>query len=447
MKIIIAGAGDVGFHLARLLSNENQDIVLIDTNQDVLDYVNSKMDVMTIRGDCSSMSILEMAKVDRSNLVLAVTTSEKTNLLTASIAKKMGARQVIARVESPEYLLASSQDMFRQLGIDHIISPSQLAAKEIYRLLRLCSFTDVFEFEDGKINLLGVTLGKSCPLLNTRIRDINELSGELSLRLIAVLRNNETIIPKGDTILLENDHVYFITTPDNNERIANFVGSNGRIKVKRVMILGGTPLGLATAKILEEEYNVTLIDNNKDRLRRFTDYLSETLLIHGEPNNIDLLQEEGLENMDALISLTDNSETNIISCLIAKKSGVKRTIAQVENREYVHISQNIGVDTLINKKLNAANNIFRFVRKGKVEAITSLHGVDAEIIEFVLTRDNQMTKKVIRDLPLPEKVFIGCVLRGEKSYFPLGDFQMNVGDKVIVFARPEAIGKLEQLFN
>jgi trk system potassium uptake protein TrkA len=213
------------------------------------------------------------------------------------------------------------------------------------------------------------------------------------------------------------------------------------------MIVGSTPLALATAKRLEKEYNVTLIEKDKGRCRELSEELNSTLIINGDSSNIDLLEEEGLDNTDVFIALTPNSETNIITSLTAKSRGVAKTIAQVENKEYIHLSHEIGVDTLINKKLIAANNIFRFVRKGKVEAITSLHGVDAEVIEFVLHKQNQLTRKPLRSLPFPKTALVGGVIRGDKGILPNGDFQLEVNDKVIVFALPEAIGKVEQLFR
>lgn len=446
MKIVIAGAGDVGFHLAELLVCENQDIVLIDSNQEVLDYASTHLDVMTIRGDSSSIDILEQAGIGRAKLVLAVTTSEKNNLVTAILAKKMGARQAIARVNNQEYLEEGQRNLFRELGIDSLISPTMLAAGEIYRLIRECTFTDHFEFEAGKINLIGVTLDENSPLVNKHIVDIHGIETDLTLRPIAILRGHRTIIPRGDTILRRNDHIYFITRKDNTDRLISLVGKK-KIRVKNVMILGGTDLGIATAKRLEDEYNVTLIEKDKDRCKWISEQLNNTLIINGEPSNIELLEEEGLSRMDAFVALSDNSETNIIASLTAKNHGVYKTIAQVENKEYIHISQNIGVDTLINKKLIAANNIFRFVRKGQVEAITSLHGVDAEIIEYVVHKSNQITKKPIKDLHFPKMALIGGVIRGEEAFIPDGEFQLQLNDKVVIFALPEAINKLEKLFH
>jgi trk system potassium uptake protein len=446
MKIVIAGAGDVGFHLAELLTHENQDIVLIDTNQDVLDYAATHLDVMTLRGDSSSIDVLKQAEANYARLVLAVTTSEKNNLVTAILAKKLGARQTIARVSNPEYLADSQRETFKELGVDSLISPVLLAAEEIQRLIRESSFTDHFAFEDGKINLIGVTLDEYSPLANQQLFDISSVDEQVNLRPIAILRGHRTIIPRGKTVLRQGDHVYFISKQGNLERLVNMLGKR-KVNIKNVMILGGTAMGFATAKRLEELYNVTVIESDKKCCKMLAEQLNNSLIINGDASNIDLLEEEGLNQMDAFIALSNNSETNIIASLTAKNHGVYKTVAQVENKEYIHISQNIGVDTLINKKLIAANNIFRFIRKGKVEAITSLHGVDAEIIEYVIHKKNQTVKKPIKDLHFPDTAIIGGVIRGEQVLIPGGDFQLQIDDKVIVFALPEAIDRLEQIFH
>lgn len=446
MKIVIAGAGDIGFHLTELLAFENQDIVLIDTDQDVLDYAATHLDVMTLRGDSSSIDVLRQADVSRASLVLAVTTSEKNNLVTAILAKKMGARQAIARVNNQEYLDASQRAVFKELGIDSIISPIQLAADEIQRLVQECSFTDHFAFEEGRINLIGVTLDDYSPLVNKQLFDLGSVGTGINLRPIAILRGHRTIIPQGKTILRRGDHVYFISKREDMDQLTNLIGKQN-YKVRNVMILGGTDLGLATARRLEEDYSVTIIEKDKKCCKRLAEQLNNSLVINGDASNVNLLVEEGLDQMDAFIALSGNSETNIISSLTAKNHGVYKTIAQVENKEYIHISQNIGVDTLINKKLIAANNIFRFIRKGKVEAITSLHGVDAEIIEYIVHKSNKLTKKPLKDLYFPDTAIIGSVIRGEEVLIPEGDFQMQLHDKVIIFALPEAIDKLEELFH
>lgn len=446
MKIVIAGAGDVGFHLAELLSFEQRDIVLIDANQDVLDYAATHLDVMTLKGDASSIEVLEQAQVSRAGLVLAVTTSEKTNLLTAILAKKMGARQTIARVKTMDYLADEQRKMFGELGVDALIAPSQLAAEEIQRLIGQCSFTDIYEFEEGRINLIGLTLGESSPLINVKLSDLHRIDPDATVRPIAILRGHQTIIPNGETMLLRNDHIYFITDKEDIDALVSMVGKK-KVKVKNIMILGGTDLAVATAKLLEDDFSVTLVERDKDHCKYLSEILNHTLIINGEPSNFDLLVEEGLDNMDAVIALTNNSEANIIASLTAKNHGVYKTIAQVENKEYTHISQNIGVDTLINKKLIAANNIFRYVRKGQVQAVTSINGVDAEVIEFVVHKENQLTRKPLKDLHFPKSALVGGVIRGKESLIPDGNFRFQVDDKVIVFALPEAIAKVENLFR
>ena len=446
MKIVIAGAGDVGFHLATLLATENQDIILLDSDQEVLDYAGSHLDVLTVRADATSIAGMQQARVPNADLFLAVTTSEKTNMMAAILAKKLGARQVVARVENEEYMCQENMDTICSLGIDQIISPRQLASEEIERLIKQVSFTDIFEFENGKLSLLGVTLEEDSPLVGVRLSDIEQVSSKVDLHPIAILRGHRTIIPRGFTQLQQDDHIYFISKNEDLRRVEDFVGKKQR-KVRSIMILGGTNLAISTAQRLQENYQVTIVEKNKRRCQFINEQISGVLVIKGDYTNVDLLIEEGLDHMDAFIALTGNSETNIISCLTARNHGVYKTIAQVENKEYIHISQNIGVDTLINKKLLAANKIFRFVRKGNIEAITSLHGVDAEVIEYCLQKTNQLTKKPIKDLHFPETALIGGVIRGAETIIPNGDTQLQIGDKVIVFALPQAIKRLEELFR
>lgn len=446
MKIVIAGAGDVGFHLAALLVYENKDIVLIDTDAEILDYAATHLDVLTLTGDATSLQILEQAQVRGANLFLAVTTFEQTNLIAAILAKKMGAKQTIARIQNTEFLEENAKQVFRELGVDTLISPRKLAADEIYRLVKQCSFTDLFEFERGKISLVGITLDQYSPLVDKKMSNLL-LAGSANMpRPIAVLRGHSTLIPRGDTILRANDHIYFITRKEHIPEVERIVGKK-QVTVKRIMIIGGTDMAIATAQRLEQEYEVILIERKKERCQMISDRTDKTLVVCGDFSNVELLKEEGLAHMDAFIALTNNAETNIIASLTAKNNGVYKTIAQVENTEYIHISQNIGVDTLINRKLIAANNIFRFVRKGRVEAITTLHGVDAEIIEFVVHKDNQLTRKPLKDLPFPNTSLVGGVIRGEESLIPNGDFQLQKNDKVIVFALPNAISRVEKLFR
>jgi trk system potassium uptake protein TrkA len=445
MKIVIAGAGDVGFHLASLLASEHHDIVLLDTNRDVLEYASTHLDVLALEGDATSITSLEKADIRRAEMFLAVTTSESSNIVSCIIAKKMGVPHTVARVKNEEYLEDAQRLAFNELGVDRLFSPVKLATQEIERLVQLCEVTDNFEFEGGKIDLIGVTLDDSSSFVNKTIKEIDFQHPELVFRPIAILRGHDTIIPRSGTVLKRSDHVYFITQKKDVEKLLKIIGKE-LTKIKKVMILGGTELALRTAKVLEKNYQVSIVDNDKTRCKILTQSLNRSLVIKGDPSNIELLREEGLKEIDAFIALTPNAEINIITSLMAENEGVFKTIASVDNSVYTHISQNIGVDTLINKKLIAANNVFRYVRKGKVEAITSLHGVRAEIIEYIVPEGAIITKVKLRELKFPAQALIGGVIRDEATIIPDGNFQLIPDDKVIVFAMPEAISKVESLF-
>lgn len=445
MKIVIAGAGGIGFHLAKLLASAQQDIILIDSNQDVLDYASQHLDVRTVFGDSSSIQVLKDAEIHRANLFLAVTTLENNNIISCILAKKLGARQTIARINNISNLQKEYTQTFKDLGVDKIISPSLLAAQEITRLLELCQVTDSFDFEDGKISLLGVTLDEDSVYNNKTIEEIQRYK-QVDYNPIAILRGTETILPRPGSRLRRGDHVYFLAKKKDVDKLLEIIGKDVK-KIKTVMIVGGNEISLQVAKSLEYDYRITVVEQDEKICKYLTQQLNNTLIIKGDPSNIELLKEEGLASMDAFIALTPNSETNIITSLMAESAGVFKTIALVDNTDYTHISQNIGVDTLINKKLIAANYIFRFVRKGKIEAITSLHGVDAEVIEFTIQKENRITKNNLRNLKFPENALIGGVIRGKESIIPTGDFTLQLNDKVIVIAMPDAIGKVEEMFR
>lgn len=446
MKIVIAGAGAIGFHLAELLARENQDITLIDTNEEVLNKVRRHLDVLTIRGDVTSLEVLKDAEVKKAKLFVAVTTSEQTNLLSCILAKQLGVKKTIARISSVEHLECEYQERFRELGVDVLISPQKLGALEIERLLQRASFTDMFEFEEGKISIVGFTLDTTCPLINQSIEAIDQQTEDFNFMGIALLRGDETIIPNGKTILQKGDHLYISTQEHSLEKAMKFAGKQLK-NIKNVMIVGGTPLALRTAQQLEQNYAVTIVLGDEERGKEFVQKLNKSLVIHADPGDIDALREEGLEKMDAFIALTPNSETNIIGSLMAENLGVYKTIALVENVNYTHISQNIGIDTIINKKLIAANNIFCYVRKGKVEAIASLNGVNAEIIEFEIHKKNRLLKHPIKDLHFPKQSVIAGIVRGNHSFVPDGNTVFEISDKVIVLALPEAIHRVEEIFK
>ncbi len=446
MKIIIAGAGAVGFHLAELLSIENQNILVIDSDERAIRKVEHHLDVATIVGDASLPTILKRAGVSSADLMIAVTTSEKANILISILAKKFGAKMTIARINNIELLEQQFAEQFRELGVDTLISPQQLAAQEISRLLSNASLTDLIDFENGSISISGFTVREQSPFVGMSVADLQNRYGEDKCKIIALLRSRKTIIPANDLVLRADDHFYLSANRETLDKITVLADHQGR-KMHKIMVIGDTDLALITCKLLEDEYDITAVMADEDRGKVFLTELNNTLVVIGDPGDIDGLKEEGLNRMDALISLTSNSETNIVSSLMAKEEGVYKTIALVDNVDYTHISQNIGVDTIINKKLIAANTIFRFVRRGKIEAVASLHGVDAEVIEFEVPKKKRLVTKCIGDLHLPAGACVAGIVRNGEGYVPGPTNKFRPGDKAIILILPHAVGKIEKIFS
>ena len=448
MKIVIAGAGDVGFHLAKLLSNEAQDTYVIDSDAKKLKYIDEHLDVITLKGDATSLITLKEVGIRQADLLLAVTESQNTNLTVAALSKKLGVKKTIARISNPEFL-TTNEINFAEVGIDYMISPEYLAANEIEVLLNEAVFNDKIEFENGAINILGARLSSKSPLLNKTVKEAKDLFPEISFTTISLKRENtvETIIPRGDTLFLHHDQVYFSVPEESVDKVHQLIGKQ-KIGIKDVMILGGSKIGQQAAKSLcDDNFNVKLIETKRDKAFELANELCNTLIVQGDGRNVDMLDEESISTMDAFVAVTGNSETNIMSCLVAKSKGVKKTIALVENMDYINISQTIGIDTLINKKLLAASAIFKHVRKGKVLALANLHNVDAEVLEFFVRRNTKATKYPIKDISLTKKAVIGGIVRKGIAYMPSGDFKIEKGDRVIVFCLPEAITEVENLFN
>lgn len=446
MRIVIAGAGEVGFHLAKMMSNEAQNIYIIDDNEERLNYVQSHLDVYGVHGNAKDIHILKEVKIDSCDLLIAATSSEETNLLVCINGKKLGAKRTIARISNYEGIGSDMRDLYGSLGVDNLISPVELASQEIKRLINLSALTNDYEFEGGKLSVFGISVTTNSPLKDLSVVETEHLNPNRSFKPIALLRNEETIMVKADTKLLENDIVYFISTPESIDQITGICGQEC-YEIKNIMILGGSRIGVLTAELLEKDYNVILIEKNKRKAAEIADHLKKTLVINTDGTDVNALEEESIEDMDAFISVTGNSETNIITSLVAKSHGVRKTIAGVENIDYINLSHNIGIDTLINKKMIAASNIFKFIRKGEVAAIANLHGVDGEIIEFNVKAGTKITAKPLRDLKIPHTANIAGVIRNNEGFIPFGGFQLQEGDKAVVFTRTNSIHEIEAFFH
>jgi len=448
MKIIIAGAGEVGFHLAKLLSYESQEITLIDSKKESLNYADSHLDIKVIKGDATSIAVLKDARIKDTELFIAVTSSETTNITACVLAKQLGASQTIARISNTEFIDMKEEVGFTRFGIDELISPESLAAAEIELLLNQSVFNDTYAFEDGALTMLGLNLSRTARIVGKSVKDAAMLMPEIHFIPIAIQRfgSHLTIIPRGDTVLKEGDHVVFMTSKGGDEELCKLTG---KIKsdIRDVMILGGGRIGSKTARGLTDgKFNIKLIEKEKNRAFDLADELPNTLVINGDGRNVELLEEENIQDMDAFISVTGNSETNIMSCLVAKSKGVKKTVALVENIDYFELSHSIGIDTIINKKLLAANNIFRYIRRGEVVAMTKLNSMDAELLEFIVKPTSKICDKLIKDLDFPRSAIIGGVIRHGIGITALGDFKVESGDRIVVCCLPQSIKKVEGFF-
>ena len=447
MKIIIAGAGEVGLHLSKLLSFESHDITLIDNNDVNLKDGENYLDIKVINGDSSSISTLGQANVKDSDLVIGVTSSESINFLTCSLSKQLGAKRTIARITNPEFISDNSID-FKKLGIDEIISPEHLAADEIKLLVNDSAFTNSHDFEDGELKMMAARIQTDAPFVGKTVQEAASVYPGIKFMPIAIERSGSqsAIIPRGNTLFKKDDHVYFITCDDGVDELYKLMGTK-KDKLQNIMILGGGRVGFKVAQELSEEgYSVKLVEINNDKAEKIADQLNNVLVLNLDGTRVDLLSEENLDQMDAFISTTGDSQKNIMSCLMAKSKKIKKTIALVDDSDYFELSESIGVDTLINKKLLAANEIFRFIRKGNILELNKLNNMNAEVLEFLVSSNSKVIGKKIKDINFPRSAIIGGVIRDDKGLIALGDFQIKEGDKVLICSLYEGISKVEKLF-
>jgi trk system potassium uptake protein TrkA len=446
MRIVIAGAGDVGSHLAKMLTEENHDIVLIDVVEDKLRHMGATHDLMTIHGSATSIALLNDINIKKADLFIAATGDESINITAGMLAKKLGAKKTIARIDNPEYLYLPCKDIFESVGIDYMIYPEMIAANEVVSLLHQAGMTEIVEFSGGKLSMYVIRLTENAPVLNKTLKEATDISKPLDFRAVAITRNGETIIPKGHDKFMANDHVHVITNQSNVNEILKYSGIE-QFDIKNVMILGGSRIGKKTAKQLGRQHNVKLIEINRQKAYELSNFLQHTLVIHGDGSSVDLLVREGLPTMDAFVAVTGNSETNVISCMLAKQMGVKKTIAEVENVDYIKLAESMGIDAIINKKLITANRIFRFTITSEMSSIRRLIGTDAEVMEFIVKPGSKITEYPLKDIDFPKDAIIGGVIRGKSSFIATGNTEIKSNDKVVVFALPSAIAKMSKFFN
>ncbi len=421
-------------------------MVVIDNDVDRLKHVSGALDLLTLEGNANSISMLKEARINKADLYIGVTYSEDVNINSAILSKKLGAKKTIARIDNQEYMLPANKEIFDNLGVDYMIYPEKIAAREIVGLLSETGSTEVVAFSGGKLHMYVIRLDESAPIVNLSLKDLNPGDKGLEYRAVAITRKGQTIVPSGKDRFEADDLVYVISSKEGLKELYKSSGKK-QFEVRDIMILGGSRIGMKTADALGNQHYVKLIEQDREMSYKLSNRLNNTLVINGDGTDMELLRQEGLEKMDAFIAVTGNSETNILSCLLAKHLGVKRTIAEVENMDYIHLAENIGVDTIINKKLITASRIFRFTMSEEVSSINCLTGTDAEVIEFIVKPSSPVTRGILSEVDFPREAIIGGVIRGKHAFIAHGETQIKPYDRVVVFALPGVIHSIGQFFN
>ena len=452
MKIVIAGAGEVGSHLAKMLSHEANDITVIDSSQERLDALSANTDVITVEGNPSAIHTLQEAGASKADLFIAVNPSDSqdVNIVSAMLAKKLGSKKVTARINNEEYLTYENKYLFTEMGIDLLFYPEKIASNEIVDLLKRTASSDSLDFARGKLQLAVFKLEEESPLIGMNMAEFSKAAAEegLKYRVVAISRNNETIIPKFDTKFKYHDLVFIISKREGMEMLMKYIGKKN-IEVDSVMILGGSPIGEMVARQLSRQLaSIKLIEMNKEKCIDLSESLPDNVIVvNGDGRNSDMLLEESIKEYDAFIAVTNSSETNILACVAAKRLGVSRTIAEVENIEYIRLAESMGVDAVINKKLITAGRIFKFTLSNKVRFIKYMSGTNAEVLEYIVAPESKITKYPLKDTDFPKNAIVGGIIRGNESFIAVGDTHIQAYDRVAVFALPESVKEVDRFFK
>ena len=444
MKIIIAGAGEVGTHLAKLLARENFDTILLDEDPAKLKDLETSYDLMTYTGSPTSIGALKEAGVASADLFIGVTPSESVNMTACMLATNLGAKKTLARIDNYEYLQPKNKEFFEKLGVDYLIYPEMLAAREIVESLKTSWLRQNLSFCDNALILLGIKVRENSRIVNhkfsTGFFDHNKY------RIVAIKRQNRTIIPLGSDMVLANDIVYFITTPEYLNLVKEEAGKDD-YPIKNIMVMGGSRIAQKTIQNLSSNINVKILERDKEKSYDLAEKLGNAMIINCDGRNIELLKEEGIEEMDAFVAVTANSEANILACLTAKRLGVKKSVAEVENNDYIMLAESMDIGTVINKKMIAASYIYQLTLDADVLNVRSLSSADAEVVEFVAKPGSKITRSKIMDLRLPDQVNIGGFVRNGVGNIVNGNTIIMPNDHVIVFCVSSAIRKMETFFN
>ena len=447
MKIIIAGAGAVGTHLAKLLSREHHDITLMDETPGRLDDLALNYDILTLPLSPSSINALREAEVGKADLFIGVTPDEAHNMTSCMLASKLGAKKTVARVDNYEYTLPEHRDFFRTVGIDSIIYPEMLAGHEILHNIKRSWIRQWWEVHDGALILLGVKVRRSAHILDIPLKDL--CGPDAPYHIVAIKRGDDTLIPHGGDCLREFDIVYFMTTPKYINYIRDVAGKEEYTDVSNVFIMGGGSTAVHLTNAMPDYMRAKIIEHDTARTEKLNEviYNPRAMIIHGDGRDLALLQEEGIRHAQAFVALTENSETNILSCLAAKRLGVRKTVAMVENTDYIGMAESMDIGTIINKKTFAASHIYQMMLRADVTSVKSLTVANADVAEFTVSDGTKIASKPIKDLHLPSTVTLGGLVRNGEGVLINGNTMLHPGDTVVAFCLSGGIKKLEKFFK
>ncbi len=445
MRIVIAGAGNVGTHLAKLLAGENQDIILIDESEDKLSRMDSSFDLMTIQESPVSLYGLKEAGAGAADLFVAVTPDESRNLISCQLAHFLGAKKTVARIDNYEYLQPKNKEYFSSIGVDSLIYPEMLAAKDIVDGMKLSWIRQWWEFAGGALVMMGIKLRDNAQILD---KPLAELGKELPYHIVAILREGETIIPSGNDTMQAGDLVYFMTMKKHIPHIRKIAGKEELPDVRDVIIMGGSRIAVRTAQLVPDYMNLKIIESDINRCNRLTELVEDrVMIINGDGRDPSLLMSEGIQHTEAFVALSDNSETNILACLAAKRFGVTKTIAEVENIDYINMAEKLDIGTVINKKKIAASHIYQMMLDADVTNVKCLTFANADVAEFNVMEGAKITRSLVKDISLPRGVTIGGLIRDKEAILVTGSTQILPGDHVVVFCLEGMIKTIEKYFN
>jgi len=452
MKVVICGAGQVGFNIARQLSAEGNDVTVVDQEAERINRVASSLDVQAIMGFASHPDVLEQAGTQDADMLIAVTREDEINMIACQIAHSLFNVPVkIARIREPAYMKPMWADLFSRdhLPIDVIISPEVEVARAIARRLEVPGAFDVIPLAEGKVKLIGLNCKEDCPVVNTPLLQLTELFPDLHITVVSIVRDNKLIVPSRTDQMLAGDAVYFIAEATHVKRAMEAFGQEGQ-EARRVCIIGGGNVGLFLAQELENNHpgvHPKLIEFDLHRAEQIAEKLDRTVVLHGDALDLQLLEEMNIRSAEAIVAVTNNDETNILGSLLAKRQGCPRAIALINNDTYGQLVGWLGIDAVVSPRVITISSILQHVRRGRIRAVHTLHEGMGEIIEAEALKTSSLVGKPLREIDLPDEILIGAIVRDEQVLIPRGGTTIKTGDRVILFAAAGAVKKVEKLFT